>query len=369
MASLMEVNNLRTYFFMHGYTIRAVDGISFSVARGEKLGIVGESGCGKSQTSMSIMRLVPDPPGITIGGRILFDGKDILRLDEAEMRGIRGNRISMIFQEPMTSLNPVFTVGFQIEEALSLHRGMDRKDAAAEAEGLLALVGISDPDQRIGEYPFQLSGGLRQRVMIAMAMACRPDLMIADEPTTALDVTIQAQILRLIRQLSEGGEMGTIFITHDLAVIAGFTERVIVMYAGVIVEDSKVKDIFKTPLHPYTQGLLGSIPVLGRSGSAGGSGGSGGRRRRLSTIGGSLPDPRSYPKGCRFAGRCPRAMPKCHQAEPALVSLGDGRRVRCFLHSDETEERFRIPEHLKDRRSLMRWAGKVAAAGAAAAGG
>ena len=362
MASLMEVNNLRTYFFMHGYTIRAVDGISFSVARGEKLGIVGESGCGKSQTSMSIMRLVPNPPGITIGGRILFDDKDILRLNEDEMRGIRGNRISMIFQEPMTSLNPVFTVGFQIEEALSLHRGMNRKDAAAEAERLLALVGISDPDQRIGEYPFQLSGGLRQRVMIAMAMACRPDLMIADEPTTALDVTIQAQILRLIRQLGEGGEMGTIFITHDLAVIAGFTERVIVMYAGVIVEDAKVKDIFKTPLHPYTQGLLGSIPVLGRSGSAGG------RRRRLSTIGGSLPDPRSYPRGCRFAGRCPRTMPRCREAEPALVSLDGGRRVRCFLHSDEAEERFRIPQHLKDRRSLMRWAGKVAAAGAAAAG-
>ena len=355
LTKLMEIVNLRTYFFMHGFTIRAVDGVSFSVSRGEKLGIVGESGCGKSQTSMSIMRLVPHPPGVTIGGEILFDERDILRINEDEMRRIRGNRISMIFQEPMTSLNPVFTVGFQIEEALYLHRGMSRKDAAAEAERLLGLVGISDPDQRIGEYPFQLSGGLRQRVMIAMAMACRPALMIADEPTTALDVTIQAQILRLIRQLAENSEMGTIFITHDLAVIAGFTERVIVMYAGVIVEDSKVKDIFKNPLHPYTKGLLGSIPVLGRSG---------GRRRPLDTIAGSLPDPRAYPAGCRFAGRCPRAMPKCREAEPALVSLEGQRRVRCFLHSDETEERFQLPEHLKDRGSLMRWAEKIAGEGA-----
>lgn len=322
MASLMEVNNLRTYFFMHGCTIRAVDGISFSVARGEKLGIVGESGCGKSQTFMSIMRLVPDPPGITIGGRILFDGKDILRLDEDEMRGIRGNRISMIFQEPMTSLNPVFTVGFQIEEALSLHRGMDRKDAAAEAEGLLALVGISDPDQRIGEYPFQLSGGLRQRVMIAMAMACRPALMIADEPTTALDVTIQAQILDLMKDLKDRLSASIIIITHDLGVIAEVCDHIVVMYGGTIMEKGTVDEIFYEARNPYTAGLHQSVPNMSTSS----------RKQRLIPIEGSPPDLMHPPKGCPFSPRCPRAMRICLESPPPAVRLSDTHTSACWLH-------------------------------------
>jgi peptide/nickel transport system ATP-binding protein len=239
----------------------------------------------------------------------------------------------MIFQEPMTSLNPVFTVGYQISEALMLHRDMTEDEAMAEAAELLRLVGMSDPEERLKEYPFQLSGGLRQRVMIAIAMACQPKLMIADEPTTALDVTIQAQILRLMKNLTEKNNMATMFITHDLAVIASFTERVIVMYAGVIVEDSPVMDIFKKPLHPYTQGLLGSIPVLGQ-----GARDENGKRHLLNAIPGSLPDPKSEPRGCKFASRCPMAMAKCWDAEPALVETEKGRKVRCFLYNDDVRE-------------------------------
>jgi peptide/nickel transport system ATP-binding protein len=351
MSKLLEVKDLRTYFFMHGYGIRAVDGISFSLNKGETVGIVGESGCGKSQTSMSIMRLVPDPPGKTIGGQILLDGQDLLQLSEDEMRKVRGNQISMIFQEPMTSLNPVFTIGFQISEVLMLHREMDKDQALEESIRLLSTVGISDPEERVKEYPFQLSGGLRQRVMIAIAMACHPSLMIADEPTTALDVTIQAQILRLMKELTEKNNMSTMFITHDLAVIASFTERVIVMYAGVIVEDSMVKDLFNKPLHPYAAGLLGSIPVLGQSKKN-----KQGKRLLLNTIPGNLPDAKFFPQGCRFASRCAKVMKKCLNQEPALVQLEENRKVRCFLYSDEVEERFVIPEALKDRKNLLKWA-------------
>jgi oligopeptide/dipeptide ABC transporter ATP-binding protein len=330
---LLDIQDLRTYFFLPGYAVRAVDGVSFTVNEGETLGIVGESGCGKSQTSMSIMGLVPDPPGKIVGGQIKFEGRDLLKVAPEAMRKVRGNDISMIFQEPMTSLNPVLTIGFQISEVLILHRHMDAVEAEQEAAHLLDMVGISDPHERLKEYPFQLSGGLRQRVMIAIAMACQPKLLIADEPTTALDVTIQAQILRLMRSLQQERNMATMFITHDLAVIASFTERVIVMYAGVVVEDSPVKDVFKKPLHPYTQGLLGSIPVLNEAKRD-----ELGKRRHLYTIPGSLPDPKRFPKGCRFASRCPKAMDKCWQAEPELVQIENNRKVRCFLYSDEVRD-------------------------------
>ena len=333
MDKLLEVKDLRTYFHMHGYTVRAVDGLDFTLRRGETLGIVGESGSGKSQTSMSIMRLVPDPPGRIESGQIMLDGKDLLKASETEMRKIRGNRISMIFQEPMTSLNPVFTVGYQISEALLLHRDMSEKEALAESVRLLDLVGISEPKERIHEFPFQLSGGLRQRVMIAIAMACEPSVMIADEPTTALDVTIQAQILRLMGDLKNKVDTSIMFITHDLAVIASFTERVLVMYAGVAVEAAPVRKIFSKPLHPYTQGLLGSVPVLGTSKTN-----ADGSRHLLTAIPGAPPDARNFPRGCRFAPRCPKVMKKCWEAEPALVEVEKDRKVRCFLYSDEVRE-------------------------------
>ena len=333
MDKVLEVKDLRTYFYMHGYVVRAVDGVDFSLKRGETLGIVGESGCGKSQTSMSIMRLVPDPPGKIVGGELILNGRKLLKLSESEMRRVRGNHISMIFQEPMTSLNPVFTVGYQISEALMLHRDMTKEQALEESIRLLDTVGISDPEERVGEFPFQLSGGLRQRVMIAMAMGCEPDVMIADEPTTALDVTIQAQILRLMRSLKENKDTSIMFITHDLAVIASFADRVMVMYAGVVVEQATVRELFNRPMHPYTQGLLGSVPVLGEVKRK-----ENGTRRLLYTIPGSLPDHRNFPSGCRFAPRCPKVMKKCWDAEPALVEVEEGRQVRCYLYSDEVRE-------------------------------
>lgn len=335
---LLDVHNLRTYFHMHGYTVHAVDGVDFFINEGENLGVVGESGCGKSQTAMSIMRLIPDPPGRIIEGEISLKGKNLLTLREDQMRRIRGNDVSMIFQEPMTSLNPVFTVGYQLSEALLLHRDMTKSEALSESTRLLKMVGISDVESRVHEYPFQLSGGLRQRVMIAMAMACEPSLMIADEPTTALDVSIQAQILRLMKDLQQTKNTATMFITHDLAVIAGFTQRVMVMYAGVVVEMASVHEIFKHPLHPYTQGLLSSIPVLGSSKND-----DKGNRRLLHTIPGSLPDPKKPMIGCRFAGRCSEVMNKCREAEPELVMIDTGHQVRCFLHSDEIRK---TPSHI-----------------------
>ena len=351
MEKILEVKNLRTYFHMHGqtnYTVKAVDGVDFDIKKGETLGIVGESGCGKSQTSMSIMRLVPDPPGRIESGEILLNGKNLLELSEEEMRRVRGNDISMIFQEPMTSLNPVFTVGFQISEGLILHRNMGKEEALKESVRLLKEVGISDPEERVNEYPFQLSGGLRQRVMIAIAMACEPQIMIADEPTTALDVTIQAQILRLMAKLKEKHDTSIMFITHDLAVIASFTERVIVMYAGVVVEDTDVYSIFKKPMHPYTQGLLGSVPVLGEVKKN-----SDGSRRLLNAIPGTLPDPKNFPSGCRFAPRCPKVMSKCWEAEPKLVEVENGHKVRCFLYSDEIRETPAYKE-VKNMQKMMK---------------
>ncbi len=333
MNNILEVRNLKTHFHMHGYTVRAVDGVDFELGEGETLGIVGESGCGKSQTSMSIMRLVPDPPGRIEDGRVIFRGTDLLKVSEPAMRRIRGNNISMIFQEPMTSLNPVYSVGYQISEVLMLHRDMSKQEALKESARLLALVGMSDPEERVYEYPFQLSGGLRQRAMIAMAMACEPDIMIADEPTTALDVTIQAQILRLMGELKARTGTSIMFITHDLAVIASFSDRVMVMYAGVVVEQSSVREIFKKPMHPYTQGLLGSIPVLGEV-----KRNPDGSRRLLNAIPGSLPDHRNFPKGCRFAPRCRKVMAKCWDAEPALVHTEEGHQVRCYLYSDAVRE-------------------------------
>jgi oligopeptide/dipeptide ABC transporter ATP-binding protein len=361
MSKLLEVKGLKTHFHMHGYTVRAVDGVDFELAEGETLGIVGESGCGKSQTSMSIMRLVPDPPGRIEAGEVLLRGNDLLKVSETEMRKIRGNNISMIFQEPMTSLNPVFTVGYQISEVLMLHRDMTQEDALQESVRLLDLVGISDPEERVYEYPFQLSGGLRQRVMIAIAMACEPDIMIADEPTTALDVTIQAQILRLMAELKERTGTSIMFITHDLAVIASFSDRVMVMYAGVVVEQTDVHTIFKKPLHPYTQGLLGSIPVLGEAKLN-----ADGTHRLLSTIPGTLPDHRNFPKGCRFAPRCTKVMAKCWEAEPALVHLEEGHQVRCFLYSDEVME---TPAYQEVKAAQSRKARRRAAQTAAVPGG
>ncbi len=333
MSKILEVRNVRTYYYHHTHIVRAVDGLDFSLEKGETLGIVGESGCGKSQTSMSIMRLIQTPPGKIETGEIFYEGTDLLKLTEEQMRGIRGNRISMIFQEPMTSLNPLYTLGNQISEVLMLHRDMSEGEARKESIRLLDMVGMSDPHERVDEYPFQLSGGLRQRGMIAMAMACEPAVLIADEPTTALDVTIQAQILRLMRRLKEEHETSIIFITHDLAVIAGFTDRVMVMYAGVAVEESDVRTIFKKPLHPYSQGLLTSIPVLGE-----GKANADGSRRKLNTILGSLPDNADFPKGCRFAPRCTKAMEKCFEAEPTMVEVEKDHKVRCFLYHDEVRQ-------------------------------
>ncbi len=328
MEHLLEVKNLKTIFHMHDHDVHAVDGLSFHLDRGETLGIVGESGCGKSITSLSVMRLIPSPPGEIGQGNILFEGQDLLKLSGEKMRRMRGNKISMIFQEPMTSLNPVFSIGYQISEALMLHRDMSKEEAMRESARLLDRVGMSDPEERVYEYPFQLSGGLRQRAMIAMAMACNPAVMIADEPTTALDVTIQAQILRLMRRLKAEHDTAIIFITHDLAVIASFADRVMVMYAGVAVEEAPVKKIFKNPSHPYTRGLLASIPAVAADESEPGT------REMLTTIPGTLPDPRNFPPGCRFAPRCKEVMEKCHTAEPGFTQLDADHKVRCYLYSD-----------------------------------
>jgi len=318
--SLLEVKDLRTYFHTDAGTAKAVDGVSFHVERGEVLGIVGESGCGKSVTSLSVMRLVPRPPGeIMAGSEIRFDGRDLLSLSEAEMRQVRGNDIAMIFQEPMTSLNPVYTIGDQIAEAVRLHRGASRREARQQAIEVLRLVGIPDPAERVDAYPHQLSGGQRQRVMIAMALSCEPDLLIADEPTTALDVTIQAQILDLLAGLRERLGMAVMLITHDLGVVAEVCDRVIVMYAGRVVEEGTVDQIFRDPRHPYTQGLMRAIPRLGR------------QAERLAVIPGVVPSPTEWPQGCRFAARCPYAWGLTEREEPDLFDVAPGHRSRCWL--------------------------------------
>jgi oligopeptide/dipeptide ABC transporter ATP-binding protein len=320
-GELLRVEDLRTYFHTDDGVVRAVDGVSFSVGARETLCLVGESGCGKSVTALSLLRLVPSPPGRIEGGRVVFQGRDLLALDEREMRAIRGNQISMIFQEPMTSLNPVYTCGDQIMESLVLHQRLGKRAARARAVELLALVGVSAPQQRVDEYPHQLSGGMRQRVMIAMALACHPALLVADEPTTALDVTIQAQILELLARLQRELGMALILITHDLGVVAEVADRVAVMYAGQIVEQGSADEVFRGTLHPYTAGLLASRPRLGRKGE------------RLRVIPGGVPDPAAFPPGCRFHPRCPVAVARCRAEAPPLLALGP-HAARCWRASE-----------------------------------
>ena len=325
-GNILEVRNLKTYFFTEDGVVKSVDGLDFTVRRGEVLGLVGESGCGKSVTSLSIMRLI-GMPGKTIEGEIVFDGQDLLKLPEADMVHIRGNRISMIFQQPQSSLNPVFRVGDQIAEVLDIHRSLGREDGWRRAIDLLKMVGIADAERRALAFPHELSGGMAQRVMIAMALACVPELLIADEPTTALDVTIQAQILDLLRELRTKMQASIILITHDLGVVAEMCERVAVMYAGQIVEQSDVKTLFAEPKHPYTQGLIGSIPVLGVV------------KDSLDTIPGSVPNLINLPVGCRFAPRCrfriERNLSICIDKLPELKPVAPDHLVRCWLyHSD-----------------------------------
>jgi len=317
---ILKVTNLKTHFFTDGGVVPAVDGVSFTVSVGETLAIVGESGSGKSVTSTSILRLIPSPPGRIIDGSIIFEDSDLLGKTEEEMQRIRGDRISMIFQEPMTSLNPVHRVGEQIAEAYRLHRGMDKNEARQRAVRMLERVGIPSPEKRARDFPHQLSGGMRQRVMIAIALSCRPALLIADEPTTALDVTIQAQILDLMRKLQEESQTSILLITHDLGVVAEMADRVIVMYAGKVVEEGDVAAIFKNPLHPYTRGLLGSIPRLDWR-----------RRTILPSIDGIVPNPLEFPRGCRFNPRCPDAVDKCREKEPVLKEMAGRQKVACWL--------------------------------------
>ncbi len=315
---LLEVRDLRTHFRTEDGLVRAVDGVSFSLEPGETLAVVGESGSGKSVTSLSILRLVASPPGFHAGGEVRFRGRDLLKLDAAAMRAIRGREIAMVFQEPQSSLNPVHTCGAQVAEVVETHEKATKAEARARAIEMLRLVGIPAPEQRADEYPHQLSGGMRQRVMIAMALACRPAVLIADEPTTALDVTIQAQILELLASLRERFGMAVLLVTHDLGVVAGNADRVVVMYAGQVVESGGVREIFAGPLHPYTAGLLASLPRLGE------------RAGRLRVIPGSVPDPAHFPAACRFHPRCPVAQARCREAEPPVEARGEGRAVRCW---------------------------------------
>lgn len=319
--ALLEVKGLKTEFERDGEKVLAVAGVDFHIHHGEVLGLVGESGCGKSVTSLSIMRLLKDTPGKISAGSVLFEGKDLAALPEKEMRKYRGNELAMIFQEPMTSLNPVLRIGKQLEEAIILHMGFGRHKARQHAIESLRLVGIPRAEEVINDYPHQLSGGMRQRVMIAMAMSCSPKLLIADEPTTALDVTIQAQILELMNRLKEEQKMGMLLITHDLGVVAEMCDRVVVMYAGRVVEEALVEDLFDNPQHPYTKGLINSVPKLRQ------------KARRLESIPGNVPDLKNMPQGCKFAPRCPYVMEKCLSSEPALLAVQDheDRKSRCWL--------------------------------------
>ncbi|MCA1620818.1 MAG: ABC transporter ATP-binding protein [Acidobacteria bacterium] len=323
MSHLLEVKNLMTQFPTRAGVVRAVDGVSFHVGEGELLGLVGESGCGKSITALSVMRLI-GAPGRIVGGEIWFGGENLLAASDARMRAIRGDDIAMIFQDPMTSLNPVYTVGEQIAEALRLHRNMNRKQAREAAVAAMQEVAIPDPARRADDYPHQLSGGMRQRVMIAMALACDPRLLIADEPTTALDVTIQAQILELIDELRRTRNLAVLLITHDLGVVAEVADRVAVMYTGRIVEESPVEELFARPKHPYTEGLLRSVPKLTVAEVK--------KAVRLSTIEGTVPKPTNLPEGCHFAPRCPHRMPRCTEGDLPLYQLDGGVSVRCVLY-------------------------------------
>ena len=328
-APLLSVRGLHTRFHTLDGIVNAVDGVDFDIHRGETVGLVGESGCGKTVTALSILQLLRCPPA-EIQGRILFRGQDLLELDGEEIRKIRGQAISMIFQEPMTSLNPVLTIGDQISEGSRVHKRMTRKKAWRWAVEMLRRVQIPEPDTRAWEYPHKLSGGMRQRAMIAMALSCNPQLILADEPTTALDVTIQAQIMDLMLRLKEVSETAVVLITHDLGVIAEMASRVVVMYAGKVMEEAPVKTLFKDPRHPYTRGLLGCIPVIGRKVQTG---------RRLHEIPGVVPSLLRMPQGCRFHPRCPEAINICREQEPTMVSLGEHRRVSCWLEAKEPEKK------------------------------
>jgi oligopeptide/dipeptide ABC transporter ATP-binding protein len=335
--ALLEVKNLRTTFFgSDGAKVHAVDNVSFNVRRGEAVALVGESGCGKSVTAMSIMRLVAVPGKIT-AGEILFKGRDLTKLSDKEMRSVRGNDIAMVFQEPMTSLNPVFKIGEQVAEAIRIHRGVGKKEAWKQAGDMLELVSIPDPHKRLHDYPHQLSGGMRQRVMIAIALSCDPELLIADEPTTALDVTIQAQIMELLASLQKRLGLAILLITHDLGVVAEFCERIIVMYTGRVVEEAPVTSLFASPAHPYTRGLLKSLPSIADQAP-------GAAPNRLATIKGMVPSITNLPQGCKFNPRCPDVMEICLGNEPALMPVSPGQSARCYLHGDEAD-----PERLNAR--------------------
>ena len=325
-TKLLSVEGLTTTFSTDDGVLNAVDDVSFEVLSGEVLGIVGESGCGKTVACKSIMRLIPDPPGRITGGKVLFKGEDLAVASRSRMEKIRGNHIAMIFQEPMTALNPVLTVGWQLEEALVLHQRLEVSERRAKVLNMLKKVGIPSPERRLREYPHQLSGGMRQRVMIAMALACNPEILIADEPTTALDVTIQAQVLRLMTDLRDSLDTAIILITHDLGVVAELCDRVLVMYAARVVEQGSVDDIFHRPAHPYTKALLRSLPRLERRQ----------RDRKLETIAGMVPDLKHLRPGCRFYERCPKAQDDCRAREPNLVQLDGARNVRCFHPEDQS---------------------------------
>jgi oligopeptide/dipeptide ABC transporter ATP-binding protein len=317
---LIEIKNLKTHFFTDDGVVKSVDDVTYDIFKGETLGLVGESGCGKSVSAMSIMRLIPMPPGRIVSGQILFHGKDLTKIGDYELRSIRGNKIGMIFQEPMTSLNPVYTVGDQIMEAIQLHMGKDYTEAREMAIGMLEKVGIPSPRQRIDVYPHQMSGGMKQRVMIAMALVCNPELLIADEPTTALDVTIQAQILDLLRQLQREFGMSILLITHDLGVVAEMAHRVVVMYASKVVEIADVYDLYENPKHPYTIGLFHSIPGVAS------------HERRLEPIRGMVPNPLEFPKGCKFNTRCDSVMDRCRSEEPTLKEVAPRHWAACWLN-------------------------------------
>lgn len=325
MTYLLQVKDLQTNFYTEECVVRAVDGVSFNVRPGEIVGVVGESGCGKSVVSQSIMRLVAYPPGRIDGGQILYKGEDLLKKSEREMRKIRGNEIAMIFQEPMTSFTPVYTIGDQVSEAVRLHQGVSKADALNRAAEMLTLVGIPRAREILKEYPHRLSGGMRQRAMIAMALSCNPNLLIADEPTTALDVTIQAQILELMKELQQKINTAIIFITHDLGVIAEMAQHVLVMYAGKVVEDAPIGSLFSKPLHPYTSGLINSKPKLSET------------REQLDFIPGMVPNPAEMPVGCAFHPRCAHAMEICRKKMPGMTEAGPGHQVRCWLHNNSGE--------------------------------
>ena len=319
--AVLSVRGLRTHFVTPERTVKAVDGITYDLHAGKTLAIVGESGSGKSVHALSILGLLPMPPAKIVGGEILFRGDDLLKMDRESLRKVRGNRIAMIFQEPMTSLNPVLKVGEQIAEAVMLHQGASKEKAWAKAVDLLKKVGIPHPEERVNDFPHQFSGGMRQRAMIAIALSCEPDVLIADEPTTALDVTIQAQILDLLKRLQSELGMSIVLITHDLGIVAEFVDEVVVMYAGVVVERAQVQELFAHPRHPYTQGLLASVPSLA----------AGGARERLKAIAGVVPELKDLPRGCRFQDRCPDVFDRCRRSEPPLYAVG-GAMARCYLH-------------------------------------